>query len=33
LPHDASYVVVQKKEVVEKGTWVIKDEDLVVEIK
>lgn len=33
LPHDASFVVVQKKEVVEKGTWEIKDEDLEVEIK
>jgi hypothetical protein len=33
MPYDASYVVIDGKEIVEKGTWDVKDEDLEVEIR
>lgn len=33
MPYDASYVVIDGKEIVEKGTWEIKDENLEVKIR
>lgn len=33
LPYDASYVVIDGKEIVDKGTWDVKDEDLEVEFR
>lgn len=33
IPYDASYAILNQKEIVEKGIWDVKDDDLVVDIK
>ncbi len=33
LPYDASYVIVNNSEIIEKGVWFEEDDDIVVEIK
>lgn len=33
MPYDASYVILNEKEIVKKGVWEVKDDDLVVDIK
>ncbi|MDI6804288.1 MAG: M1 family aminopeptidase [Bacteroidota bacterium] len=33
MPYDASYVILNEKEIITKGVWEVKDDDLVVDIK